>query len=227
MGFIQINTVTLTPTPTTNKLVTVMHRLTSDPDIPASYNVDSTTLNVPVGGVLAAPFIINSLLDSTSYTVKIFDDCGDFYHAYTTTIITSNSDCPAIVGIIGTGYGNPFLLNVYVGAKETIVNPDGVEILTGIHSFQDVSLDVLADWTSFLSTPKCLWYAIEAATALANKNGYIDNSNMDNYGLISTSSDLFPVAQTVLVNGVPYYTSTTNYKTQVGNSTSTYLLQKT
>lgn len=225
MGFIQINTVTLAPAPTIPKLVTVMHRLTSNPDIIGNYIVDTTSLVVPVGGVLNSPFIISSLLDSTSYTVKIFDDCGSFYKSYVTTIVTSLVSCPAIISIIGGSVDNT-QLNVYVGAKETIVNPNGAEILAGIHSFQNVNLDVLADWTSFLSTPKCLWFAIEAASVAANKNAYIDNSNPDNFGLIATISDLFPAAQVVTVNGVPYYTSTTNYRTQVANFTSTFKLQK-
>ncbi len=226
MGFIQINSVSLSPAPTTDKLVTVMHRLTSDPDVPASYNTDTVSLNVPVGGILASPYIISSLLDNTSYTVKIFDDCGDFYRAYITTIVTDDASCPAVASIIGSGAINNTLLNVYVGARATTANPDGAEILTGIHSNQDVGFDVLADWTSFLSTPQCLWFAIEAASVLANKNFYRDNANADNYGNIATTSDLFPAAQTVLVNGVPYYTSTTNYPTQVGSVSSTYLLQK-
>ncbi len=138
MGFIQINSVGLTPSPTTDTLVQVWHRLTSDPDVPANYNVDSVTLNVPVGGTLASPFYIKSLLDSTSYTVKIFDDCGDFYRAYTTIKVTAEPDCPAVSTIIGTGVSTSNLFNVYVGARATTANPDGAEILTGIHSFQDV-----------------------------------------------------------------------------------------
>jgi len=74
------------------KVVTIRHRLTSDPDVTGSYVVDTTTLEVPVSGVFTQPFFITGLLNGTSYTVAIKSACGtvDFKQAFTTPCT-----CPA------------------------------------------------------------------------------------------------------------------------------------
>lgn len=76
MGFIQLTSVTFSPTPTTNQIVTVKYKLASDPDVPASYTTVTTTALVLTNGDFSPPVNIPSLLDDTEYTVFVTPNCG-------------------------------------------------------------------------------------------------------------------------------------------------------
>ena len=103
--YIRIARVSFDNVPSANQIVTIEHRLTSDPDIIGSYTVDTTTQVVDVYGYLVPPFVITGLSSSTSYTVKIINNCdGSFIEREYNT-----ADCPDGNTITGTtGGGNPF-----------------------------------------------------------------------------------------------------------------------
>lgn len=102
MGFIQINSITFIPAPLSAKVVTIKHRLTSLPDIDGNYTTDATNVNVAIDGSLDTPFLITGLNDGTSYTVKIFSNCGG-YDAKQAFVTTCN--CPD--GFTANDYTSP------------------------------------------------------------------------------------------------------------------------
>jgi len=100
MGFITLTAITWDNNPSTSKVATVKHRLTSDPDIAASYVTDTTTLTIAASGDIAPDYNITGLLDETSYTVKISSNCGgaSAVQAFTTGVV-----CPNVTNIAGVG----------------------------------------------------------------------------------------------------------------------------
>jgi len=100
MGRIPINSIVFSTPPASPKVVTIKHKLTSDPDVNASYTTDTTTLSVPVNGDISPDFVISGLLDETSYTVKIFTNCGG---GSIMQDIVTGVVCPDVTGITGVG----------------------------------------------------------------------------------------------------------------------------
>lgn len=76
MGFIQLTSVTFSPTPTTNQVVTVKIKLATDPDVPASYTTLTTTALVLTNGDFSPPITISGLMDDTEYTILVTPNCG-------------------------------------------------------------------------------------------------------------------------------------------------------
>src|SRR6185312_7495166 len=79
--------VTLSGTPVYNQLVNIKIRLTSDPDVAASYT-DKGNFTVLPNGNFSTPVVISGLADSTSYTVWVTDTCSNssFTHSFTTPV---------------------------------------------------------------------------------------------------------------------------------------------
>ena len=98
MGFIKLTGVNFSPVPLSSKIMTIKHRLTSDPDISGSYTIDSTTVESGIDGTFTAPFYILGLLNGTSYTVEINSNCGGlaFEHVFTTA-------CNCSAGFVANG----------------------------------------------------------------------------------------------------------------------------
>ncbi len=100
MGYIRISAITWVTPPSSAKVSTIKHRLTSDPDVPGSYTTDSTTTSIEVSGDIIPDVDILGLADETSYTVKINSNCGG---ASATQVFTTGIVCPDVSGIAGTG----------------------------------------------------------------------------------------------------------------------------
>ncbi len=100
MGYIRLASITWITPPSSAKVCTISHRLTSDPDIAGSYTTDSVATTVQVNGDIIPDFDILGLLDETNYTVKVSSNCGgaSAQQAFTTGIV-----CPDISVITGSG----------------------------------------------------------------------------------------------------------------------------
>lgn len=100
MGYIRLTAVSWITPPSSSKVCTITHRLTSAADIPANYTTDSVATTILASGTITPPFDILGLADETSYTVKVASNCGgaSAVAAFTTGIL-----CPDVSGISGTG----------------------------------------------------------------------------------------------------------------------------
>lgn len=85
MGTITLTSVTLSGTPIFNQVVNIKIRVTSDPDVAASYT-DKGNFTVLPNGNFSSPVVISGLADSTSYTVWVTSACSDssFTHNFIT-----------------------------------------------------------------------------------------------------------------------------------------------
>ena len=203
MGFIKINSISLSPAPTVDKLVTVMYRLTSDPDIPASYTVATSSLDVPVGGVLATPFIIDHLSDATSYTIKVRSDCGNYSIEH---VFVTGTVCPHITAIIDSD------LIAYWGWKSTKDILAEVDIVSStLYQFITATQDITCTFTGGSASPEYLWMA--EPVSVLQKHKWKDTIEFYNHGDIGTDQDLF---STPTFSGA-YRFYITEYKTQQDN----------
>ena len=100
MGYIALSSVSWITPPSSPKVCTVKHRLTSAPDISASYTTDTNALTIAADGTISPVYNITGLADETSYTVKINSNCGGA--AAVATFITGTV-CPDVSGITGAG----------------------------------------------------------------------------------------------------------------------------
>lgn len=104
-NFIQINRIEYATPPSVNQIVIIKHRLTSAPDVPSSYSIDSSNVEVDVFGYLIPPFMITGLILGQSYTVVITNYCNGSSVSQEYVV----SDCPDANVITGTtGGGNPY-----------------------------------------------------------------------------------------------------------------------
>lgn len=104
MGYITITSVTFSPPATGPQTITIRHRLTSDPDIPGSYTLDSSSVAVNQDGTLVAPFVIPGLLDNTSYTVKCNDNCSSSSFQQVIVIGTTTTSTSSTTTTTATPY---------------------------------------------------------------------------------------------------------------------------
>lgn len=77
MSAITLNSVSFTSPIRIKQKVTIQYRLTSAPDVPESYTVAGTGVIVNTNGFFAVPFVIEGLINCTSYTVKITNECNN------------------------------------------------------------------------------------------------------------------------------------------------------
>jgi hypothetical protein len=100
MASITLNSVGLSTTPGVNQTVTVRYRLTSDPDVIGSYTLVTATAVVLPNGNFSSPVVISSLLNDTSYTVWVQNNCAGtgFKKSFTTPLPI----CVDITDITGT-----------------------------------------------------------------------------------------------------------------------------
>ena len=97
---ITLTNATFNTPPATNQVVTVMYRLGSDPDIPASYTTVTTTAPITPAGVFTPPVVISGLLNDTAYVVKVINNCnGSFVNKPFATPLPT---CVDLVTIEGT-----------------------------------------------------------------------------------------------------------------------------
>lgn len=97
---ITLTNATFNTAPAINQIVTVMYRLGSDPDVPASYITVTTTAPITPVGVFSPPVVISGLLNNTSYVVKVINNCnGSFVNVPFTTPLPT---CVNLVGITGS-----------------------------------------------------------------------------------------------------------------------------
>lgn len=92
MGYIVLNSVTFTPTPTTTQVVDVYYRYTSDPDDPMYYTLASSGEVINTDGTLQTPLTIYPLDDNTNYTVMVVQTCdnSEFKKDFYTGVIPFN-----------------------------------------------------------------------------------------------------------------------------------------
>lgn len=93
----QITQITWNNTPAVNQTVSISHKITGQPD--SSYVLDSNSVQVQPNGVLVSPYTITGLLYSTSYTIKITNNCGG--SGVTIPITTGANPCPDVTAITG------------------------------------------------------------------------------------------------------------------------------
>lgn len=75
MAYIQINSITLTPTPPGVISVTVAYKIGSNPDIPSSYTLHGVFPVNPDGTFVGGALFINGLTEGINYTVHIYAEC--------------------------------------------------------------------------------------------------------------------------------------------------------
>jgi len=92
MAQIVITDFAFTVVPPGNQTCTIEYRLTSDPDVPASYILVSNNVPVLPNGHLPNPVLITGLDAETSYTVKATNNCGGV--GVKVIFITPNPTCP-------------------------------------------------------------------------------------------------------------------------------------
>jgi hypothetical protein len=79
MGQITLSSISWSvPLPESAKPVSIAYRLTSDPDVPASYIIVSSGTFVSETGIFSIPFVITGLDVTKEYTVKVTSLCGGF-----------------------------------------------------------------------------------------------------------------------------------------------------
>lgn len=79
MGQITLSSISWSaPLPDSPKPVSIAYRLTTDPDVPASYIIVSTGTFVDQTGIFTIPFVISGLDITKDYTVKVTSLCGGF-----------------------------------------------------------------------------------------------------------------------------------------------------
>lgn len=104
MSYIRIARVVFDNPPSENQLVTIKHRLSSDPDVDGSYTTDIVGQEINVYGYLLPPLVIDGLLSGELYTVKIINPCDDSEIEQEYLM----GDCPDVDTITAiSGGGNP------------------------------------------------------------------------------------------------------------------------
>jgi len=93
-----ITSITWNNTPAVNQTVSVFHKVQGQPD--TSYILDSNNVQIQPNGVLVSPYTITGLSYSTSYTIKISNNCGG--SGITLNITTGANPCPDITAIVGS-----------------------------------------------------------------------------------------------------------------------------
>jgi hypothetical protein len=86
MAGITILSVTFSPMPVTDQLVSVHYKLGSDPDVTGSYTHVTPSTTVHPDGTLAPSVDIPGLTPGVTYTVKVMPLCGGNYATENFTI---------------------------------------------------------------------------------------------------------------------------------------------
>src|ERR1700740_3044267 len=100
MGTITLTSVTQSGSPVLNQVVNIKIRLTSDPDVAASYT-DKGNFTVLPNGNFSSPAVISGLADATSYTLWLTAVCSD--SSFTQVFIT-----PCVLNYTVIEHANPF-----------------------------------------------------------------------------------------------------------------------
>lgn len=98
MPVYRITKIDWTSPPSTSQVVTIQHKIMTDPD--SSYVTDTNSLLVPISGVLTTPFDVGPLDFSTTYTIRGSNNCGGVL--FTKNVAVPANPCPAITDITGT-----------------------------------------------------------------------------------------------------------------------------
>lgn len=197
MGYITITSVSFSPPATGPQTITIRHRLTSDPDIPGSYTLDSTTVAVQQSGTLVTPFSIFGLSDNTSYTIKCNDNCSSSSFQQiivigtttTSTSSTSTTTAPPYTVHVTSTLGSTVLTNVSGVPGFTLSGPlSPGQVQWGYHSTFTGSISMT------LSGPPAV-----SGNAVLEKN----NTIMQCIPILT--SDTFP--KTVVFNSLTFSSS--------------------
>jgi hypothetical protein len=100
-GDITITSIAYEGLVTVPQIVTVSHKVASDPD--TSFIVDTTNQAVTINGQFDPALTISGLFFDTHYTVMVANSCGNGLVAYL-TIKTDANPCPDISQVYGTVY---------------------------------------------------------------------------------------------------------------------------
>ena len=95
-----LETATFATTPAINQTATVIYRLASDPDVPASYTTVTTTAPITPAGAFTPPVVITGLLNGTAYVVRAINNCNASQADIPFT--TPLPNCVNLVSITGT-----------------------------------------------------------------------------------------------------------------------------
>jgi hypothetical protein len=156
MAYIKINSITFSPPAIGSQVVTVQHKLASDPDVPGSYTIDDASLDVNADGTfVGGPFYINGLTDGIVYTIKITNNCSgegtqenEFAGTTTSTtlpVVDVNSQyLSAVSGSMSltiSGIGPGVLAPTPLVSDEVTSSSNGTISAAGTYNF-DVVVDV-------------------------------------------------------------------------------------
>ena len=205
MAKIIIQSIGFSNTPSGPQTVDVKYRLTSDPDVPASYTDVAINLVVPVTGYIDPDLEIDGLLTSTTYTIAVTNKCSgvtkyqnvlvdspvtfawveDTYTCETDEVITEVSEF--------TNFSSPAILH-YEASKNRVYVVDFDDVDGNVQWFDPNTFAGAGDMTVYAGIKKTVYSAIVDKT---RKKIYLVGQNTG--GMM-----VYDIALDTLSSVVPY-----------------------